>query len=157
MSAPLPTHEIVAVFPVEIKAGLVHVPVRTPGGNRLFVCSPVLARGLAESLRDAGIVCDVPLAPPPQARPAKSLPVTRGRRGPAASRDYWRQMRRLRFDYDHAPRCYGSLRDLCRERGMNYRSVWGAFKAIRAGHAPYPDEEPTPLPQPIANPNGKLL
>jgi hypothetical protein len=151
VSHPLPTHEVVAVFPAEIKAGLVRLPVRMHGSMQILAGSEAVMTGVVASLIEAGIR-------PPEAQPAAATCARKTEcRGKPAQRGYWRRMRALRAEYDFSPRIAGSLRALAQKHGIPYGSTFNAFAAIRAGHAPFPDEEPPAPRPPVSKPNGKLL
>lgn len=53
VSTPLPTHEIVAVFPAEIKAGVVTLPVRMHGELRVLKGSEAVMKAIASSVTAA--------------------------------------------------------------------------------------------------------
>ena len=67
VSTPLPTHEIVAVFPAEIKAGVVHLPVRMHGELRVIKGSEAVMKAIVASINTA-------LAGPPR-NPLTGRPV----------------------------------------------------------------------------------
>ena len=152
MSHPLPTHEVVAVFPAEIKAGIARVSVGQVGNMLTLFGTDAVMTGLVSSLIAAGIR-------PPQFTADEAISCARKTecRGKPAQRDYWRRMRALRLEYDFSPRVAGSLRAMAKKHRIPYGSTFNAFKAIREDYAPFPDEEPPAPRPPVSKPNGKLL
>jgi hypothetical protein len=68
VSHPLPTHEVVAVFPAEIKAGVVHLPVRMHGELRVIKATPAVVK---ELIAYAKAALDGPQINPLTGRPAR--------------------------------------------------------------------------------------